>query len=219
MAVPKAKLGLALLKSLSLSLSPPPSLIGRVSNTRAFSKASKQLEAARGGRFSNWCLSGERAGRWAPRTAARPSHGSRVQGGGRGAAWRRSACAPCSCRRGAGTVRNREIGTDAQEDPLYYQTQVSLQGTGSEPLGLGPSSSVENKNSLACLPGYQREKCSFVYLCGVVSFDSHCSQPRASESPRTKMQTRIRTKIKRTRTAGCVSCRITSSALLTKCRP
>ena len=36
--------------------------IGRVSNTRAFSEASKQLEAARGGRFSNWCLSGERAG-------------------------------------------------------------------------------------------------------------------------------------------------------------
>ena len=35
----------------------------RVSNTRAFSKASKQLEAARGGRFSSWCLSGERAGR------------------------------------------------------------------------------------------------------------------------------------------------------------
>ena len=35
----------------------------------------------------------------------------------------------------------------------YYQTQVSLQGTGSEPLGLGPSSSVENRNSLACLPG------------------------------------------------------------------
>jgi len=40
----------------------------------------------------------------------------------------------------------------------YYQTQVSLQGTGSEPLGLGPSSSVENRTSLACLPGYQREK-------------------------------------------------------------
>ena len=36
---------------------------------------------------------------------------------------------------------------------LYYQTQVSLQETGSEPLGLGPSSSVENGNSLACLPG------------------------------------------------------------------
>ena len=34
---------------------------------------------------------------------------------------------------------------------LYYQTQVSLQGTGSEPLGLGPSSSVENRNPLACL--------------------------------------------------------------------
>ena len=32
-----------------------------------------------------------------------------------------------------------------------YQTQVSLQGTGSEPLGLGLSSSVENGNSLACL--------------------------------------------------------------------
>ena len=36
---------------------------------------------------------------------------------------------------------------------LYYQTQVSLQETGSEPLGLGPSFSVENRNSLACLPG------------------------------------------------------------------
>ena len=39
---------------------------------------------------------------------------------------------------------------------LYYQTQVSLQETGSEPLGLGPSFSVEtveNGNSLACLPG------------------------------------------------------------------
>ena len=38
---------------------------------------------------------------------------------------------------------------------LCYQTQVRLQGTGSEPLGLGPSSSVENGNSLqwvACLP-------------------------------------------------------------------
>jgi hypothetical protein len=33
------------------------------------------------------------------------------------------------------------------------QTQVSLQGTGSEPLGPGPSSSVKNRNSLACLPG------------------------------------------------------------------
>ena len=32
---------------------------------------------------------------------------------------------------------------------LYYQTQVSLQGTGSEPLGLGPSSTLENGNSLA----------------------------------------------------------------------
>ena len=45
---------------------------------------------------------------------------------------------------------------------LYYQKQVSLQGTGFEPLGLGPSSSVENRNSeslaVACLPGYQREK-------------------------------------------------------------
>lgn len=69
------------------------------------------------------------------------------------------------------------------------------------------------------MPNCMHTLCSFVYLCGVVSFDSHCSQPRASESPRTKMQTRIRTKIKRTRTAGCVSCRITSSALLTKCRP
>ena len=36
---------------------------------------------------------------------------------------------------------------------LYYQTQVSLQETGSEPLGLGPSSPVENGNLLACLPG------------------------------------------------------------------
>jgi len=45
---------------------------------------------------------------------------------------------------------------------LYHQTQarVSLQGTGSEPLGLGPSSSVENRNSLACLPGWQRKKYS-----------------------------------------------------------
>ena len=29
---------------------------------------------------------------------------------------------------------------------LYYETQVSLQETGSEPLGLGPSFSVENRN-------------------------------------------------------------------------
>jgi len=41
---------------------------------------------------------------------------------------------------------------------LYYQTQVSLQETGSEPLGLGPSFSVENRNSLAFLPGLQRKK-------------------------------------------------------------
>ena len=34
---------------------------------------------------------------------------------------------------------------------LYYQTQVRLQATGSEPRGLGPNSSVENRNSLACL--------------------------------------------------------------------
>ena len=37
--------------------------------------------------------------------------------------------------------------------PDDYQTQVRLQGAGSEPLGLGPSSPVENRNSLACLPG------------------------------------------------------------------
>ena len=37
---------------------------------------------------------------------------------------------------------------------LYYQTQVRLQETGSEPLGLGPSFSVENGNSLACLPAW-----------------------------------------------------------------
>ena len=36
---------------------------------------------------------------------------------------------------------------------LHYQTQVRLQGTGSKPRGLGPSSSVEDRNSLACLPG------------------------------------------------------------------
>jgi len=34
---------------------------------------------------------------------------------------------------------------------LYYQTQVSLQGTGSEPLRLGPSISVENRNVFASL--------------------------------------------------------------------
>ena len=58
------------------------------------------------------------------------------------------------------TVRNREsMRADARRRiTLYSQTQVSLQGTGSEPLGLGPSSSVENRNSLACLPGYEREK-------------------------------------------------------------
>ena len=38
-------------------------------------------------------------------------------------------------------------------DTLYTITQVNLQGIGFEPLGLGPSSSVENRNSLACLPG------------------------------------------------------------------
>jgi hypothetical protein len=39
---------------------------------------------------------------------------------------------------------------------LYYQTQVSLQGTGSEPLGLEPTFPVENRNSLACLPGNEK---------------------------------------------------------------
>ena len=45
---------------------------------------------------------------------------------------------------------------------LYHQTQVSLQGTGFEPLGLGPSSSVENR---ACLPPWvAKEKIGFLLL-------------------------------------------------------
>ena len=43
-----------------------------------------------------------------------------------------------------------------------HQTQVSLQGTGFEPLGLGPSSSVENR---ACLPPWvAKEKIGFLLL-------------------------------------------------------
>ena len=41
---------------------------------------------------------------------------------------------------------------------LYCKTQISLQGTGSEPHGLGPSSSVENRKMLACLPGWRVAK-------------------------------------------------------------
>jgi hypothetical protein len=59
----------------------------------------------------------------------------------------------------AGIVSHRyeklwSLRADARRSiTLYYQTQVRLQGTGSEPHGLGPSSSVENRNSIACLPG------------------------------------------------------------------
>ena len=42
-----------------------------------------------------------------------------------------------------------------QHPPL--STQVSLRETGSEPLGLGPSSSVKSGNSPACLPAKQWE--------------------------------------------------------------
>jgi len=56
---------------------------------------------------------------------------------------------------GIGVIDNEKswsLRVDARRRiTLYYQTQASLQGTGSEPLGLGPSSSVENRNSLACL--------------------------------------------------------------------
>ena len=59
----------------------------------------------------------------------------------------------------------RSLRADARRRiTLYYQSQVSLQGTGSEPLGLGPSSAVENGNSLASLGSKGKNRNSLACL-------------------------------------------------------
>ena len=70
---------------------------------------------------------------------------------------------------------------------LYYQTQVSLRETGSEPLGLGPSSSVENglppwvaqeKIGTLLLASSTPQKCRFPFRGEVLYSD--LSMPRVA---------------------------------------
>ena len=59
----------------------------------------------------------------------------------------------------------------------------SLQGTGSEPLGLGPSFPVENRNSLACLPGKQtKEKIETLLLASEMPLRSRTVRLRGMET-------------------------------------
>ena len=54
---------------------------------------------------------------------------------------------------GSGTHSDLSVNDAAMGYQLNFSANGQLQGTGSEPLGLGPSSSVENRNPLVCLPG------------------------------------------------------------------
>ena len=68
---------------------------------------------------------------------------------------------------------------------LYYQTQVSLHGTRSEPLRLGPTLPVKNRNSLVCLLGSQghlnRISLAGLRNAGSYSAESYCTYLGAGE--------------------------------------
>ena len=66
---------------------------------------------------------------------------------------------------------------DARRRIVLYSSQLAE--TGSEPLGLVPSFSVENRNSLACLPGSKGKKGNSLACLRNAGFhfaESYCSR-------------------------------------------